>query len=476
MDRQRRILIVSYLFPPNGGIAVQRALSFAKYLPPLGWDVHVLKGRNASGPVQDPGLCRHIPSQVRLHSAFTPEIPFEFRHRVWKILSRSRNGKRTAKALCAFKEGSSPAPVSTPAGGPSLVARFARRILCPEPEILWTPFAFRKACGIIQREKIDTVLVTVPPFSILTVGTALKKRFPNIRLISDFRDEWLGFYLKDFEYQNSDYTRRRAEAIERESVEASDLVLAVTETSRETIRARYPKQPDRKFACLPNGYDPEVFEGFLPRPHEGSNIVVTHVGTVYKTASPKYYLDSLDALPEAIRGRFETRFVGRIAEDQRAVLEDRKSCIKIMGFMRQEQALRQIEETDFLLLTMTNEISLPGKLFEYLATGKRILALAAPDSEVARILAETRAGWCADPFDPEAVQAMLMRAFQERDQPASGPDWDQPASGPDWDRPVSGPDWEKIRRYERPQLAAELSELIEELSGERLPLAPSPVS
>jgi Glycosyltransferase Family 4 len=455
MDRQHRILIVSYLFPPNGGIAVQRALSFAKYLPPLGWDVHVLKGRNASGPVQDPGLCRHIPPQVRVHGAFTPEIPFEFRHRVWKILSRSRNGA------------SSPAPVSMSTGRPSLAARFARRIVCPEPEILWTPFAFRKACGIVQRERIGTVLVTVPPFSILTVGAAIKKRFPNIRLISDFRDEWLGFYLKDFEYQNSDYTRRRAEAIERESVEASDLVLSVTKTSLETIRARYPEQPERKFACLPNGYDPEVFEGFVPRPHEGSEIVVTHVGTVYKTASPKYYLDALDALAEAIRGRFETRFVGRIAEDQRAVLEDRKSCIKIMGFMRQEQALRQIEETDFLLLTMTNEISLPGKLFEYLATGKRILALAAPDSEVARILVETRAGWCADPFDPGAVRQMLLRAFQERDQRASGPDWDQPARGPDW---------EKIRRYERPRLAAELSELIERLIGERLPLAPSPVS
>jgi hypothetical protein len=132
--------------------------------------------------------------------------------------------------------------------------------------------------------------------------------------------------------------------------------------------------------------------------------------------------------------------------------------------MRQEQALRQIEETDFLLLTMTNEISLPGKLFEYLAAGKRILALAAPDSEVARILAETRAGCCADPFDSEAVQAMLLRATEERDTLVRG----------SW--PANGPDWDKIRRYERPRLAAELSGLIERLSGERLPLAPSPVS
>jgi glycosyltransferase involved in cell wall biosynthesis len=458
MDRQRRILIVSYLFPPDGGIAVQRALSFAKYLPPLGWDVHVLKGRNASGPVQDPGLCRHIPPQVQVHGAFTPEIPFEFRHRVWKILSRSRNGASSAAPVPAGGGQAHSECVVRANKKPTLAARVIRRILCPEPEILWTPFAVRKACRIIGREGIGTVLVTVPPFSILTVGTAIKRRFPHIRLISDFRDEWLKFYLRDFEYQNSEHTRRRAEEIERENVEASDLVLSVTKASLETIRARYPHQPDRKFACLPNGYDPETFAGFTPRKHSGARILITYTGTIYKTASPQFYLDALDALPAHIRDSFETRFVGRVANDQRAALVERESRIHILGFLPQQEALRQIEETDYLLLPWTDRISRPGKLYEYLATGKRILAVAPRDSEVARFLEETGAGWCADPFDPEAVKAMLLRAFQQRDQPASGPDWN------------------KIRRYERPRLAVELSELIEQLIGERLPLAPSPVS
>lgn len=112
--------------------------------------------------------------------------------------------------------------------------------------------------------------------------------------------------------------------------------------------------------------------------------------------------------------------------------------------MPQTEALRQIEETDFLLLTMTNEISLPGKLFEYMATGKPILALAAAGSEVHQILAETGSGWCADPFDPAAIQSMLQKAVQYREQAASHIRWD------------------KVRRYERPRLAAELAELIEE--------------
>jgi hypothetical protein len=73
-DFKPKLLIVSYLFPPNGGIAVQRALSLAKYLPENGFEVHVLKGRNAASPANDPSLLQHIPPSVRVHDAFTPEI------------------------------------------------------------------------------------------------------------------------------------------------------------------------------------------------------------------------------------------------------------------------------------------------------------------------------------------------------------------------------------------------------------------
>ena len=148
------------------------------------------------------------------------------------------------------------------------------------------------------------------------------------------------FYLKDFDFQNSPHTRRRAEEIERETVERSDLVVAVTESSLQEIRQRYPDQPDAKFVCLHNGYDPDVVTPFPPHRRADDKVIVMHVGTVYKTASPKYYLDALDALPEEIRSRFETRFIGRISEDLREVLQNRKSEIKLLGFMPQKQALQ----------------------------------------------------------------------------------------------------------------------------------------
>jgi len=428
----RRILLISYLFPPVGGIGVQRALSLAKYLPQCGFDVHVLKATNAGGPVYDPELTRQIPASVKVHEAFTPEIPFHIRQKLWARLTK---GKST-----------SPGTAGKPSGFSlkKLLTSTIKRILCPEPEILWVPFALRKARQIIKRHKIDIVMVTVPPFSALVVGTRLKREFPSLVLVSDFRDEWLSFYLKDFEFQNSAHTRRRAETIERETVEASDLVVAVNRSTCDVIRRRYPDQPERKFTVIPNGYDPEVFAGFAPNSHQSPHMRVTHVGTVYKTASPRFYFDALDALPAEIRARVETRFVGRVADSERALMEGRGSEVSFLGFIPQAEALKYMADTDYLLLTMTNDISVPGKVFEYMAAGKPILAIAAPGSEVDQILRETGAGLCAPPDDTEAIQAMLLRAVEA---------WRTGAN-------LLQGNGDSVRRYERPRLVAEYSTLM----------------
>jgi glycosyltransferase involved in cell wall biosynthesis len=438
-----KILLISYLFPPVGGIGVQRALSLAKYLPQCGFEVHVLKATNAGGPVYDPDLVRQIPPDVKVHEAFTPEIPFHIRQKLWTRLS---GGKAPAEPLNGSRPGFS---------WKKLATGTVKRILSPEPEILWAPFAFRKAQQIIKKHAIDFVIVTVPPFSALVVGTRLKRAFPSIVLVSDFRDEWLSFYLKDFEFQNSDHTRRRAEIIEREAVEASDLVVAVNRSSCDEIRNRYPQQSDGKFAVLPNGYDPQSFAGFVTRVNASPRMLVTHVGTVYKTASPRFYLDAVDALPEEIRSKIETRFVGRIADSEQAVLEGRKSNITSLGFMRQADALKYMEDTDFLLLTMTNDISVPGKLFEYMAAGKPILAITARGSEVDQILRETDAGLSAPPDDPEAMRRMLLSAFQS---------WRNGV-------PLGGGRQDSVRAYERPRLVEEYGTLMRNAAAERTKVA-----
>ena len=430
--RPRRLLIISYLFPPAGGVAVQRALSLAKYLPDCGCEVHVLRARNAAAPVQDPGLLRHIPASVTVHSAFTPELPFQFRQRIWRWFSRGGQA------------GAGQAGKPSKGGWKKWVTRLTRRILCPEPEVLWVPFALRKARRIVREHEIEAILVTAPPFSAFLVGNALKRQFPNLRLITDFRDSWLGFYAATFDFQNSDYLRRRSAKIERETVENSDYVVTVTHSIQAELRTRYAAQPEHKFIYIPNGYDPAVFAAFQARRHEGTKIVVTHLGTVYEASSPRSFLDSLKAMPEEIRNSFEVRFIGRVTDQERAALAGYGSLVRIMGFMPQAEALRQLEETDYALVVMTDAASLTGKLFEYLATRKPVLAISPDGGEIDRVLRATNCGWCSDTNDGPAIQAMIRKAYEMARSGAPGFE----------------PNWAAVREYERPRQAAQFAKLM----------------
>jgi glycosyltransferase involved in cell wall biosynthesis len=431
LSQSRKILIVTHVFPPAGGVPVQRPLSFAKYLPDSGFEVHVLTTRNGAAPVHDPGLLRHVPPAVKVHRTFTPEVPFGARKKVWSWISPTRNAD------------AAPAARSAGSGWKSWLSQAARRILSPDPEVVWVPFAVRRGTRLIERYGIGTILLTAPPFSVFLTGLALKRKFPHLTMVSDFRDEWLNFYLSTFEFHSSPQIRARAAETERATVESSSLVISVTPSIVDQIRERYPHLDANRFAHVPNGYDPDAFRDFRPRPHSTDKIVVTFTGTVYRSSSPRFYLDALDALPAAVRSRFETRFIGRVAGEERASLENRKSVVRTLGFMPQSEAFRALEETDFLLLTMTDASSLTGKLFEYLATGKPILAFAPTGGEIDAILKETGAGWCTDPFDPAAVERTLLAAASP-------------------EGPGLKPDRAAIERYQRPKIAAELARLIQE--------------
>src|SRR6476661_7066021 len=97
--QQRNLLLISYLFPPAGGVTVQRAISLARYLPAQGFKVHVLRASNAPSPVVDNSLLQRDHPDVTMHGAFTPELPFEFRHTIWRLLGSGKADASSAKGL-----------------------------------------------------------------------------------------------------------------------------------------------------------------------------------------------------------------------------------------------------------------------------------------------------------------------------------------------------------------------------------------
>jgi glycosyltransferase involved in cell wall biosynthesis len=416
---------------------VQRALSLARYLPRTGHELHVLCCRNPTVPTLDPGLVKQIPSEVSVDRTFSPELPFQVRQTLWRAFARPKTAAAASRP-----------EASSGGGGMKAALRNAvHRVFNPDPEIVWVPSAYFRARRIIREKGITTVIVTAPPFSSFLIGNRLKRNFPSLQLVADFRDDWFGYYLKQHEYNRGDLMARRARELERETVELADLVVNVTPTLAETMRQRYTDLPAGRFACVPNGFDPEAFAGFRPRPHGTSKIVVTLTGTVHPSSSVRPYFDALESLPEADRARFETRLIGRITPDEMRHLEGRKSSIRMFGFLPQAEAFRYVEETDYLLVSAMHGPALTGKLFEYLASGKPIFATTPPGGEVDRLLRETGAGWCAGQNDIPAIRALLERAIAAADHGA----------------PPLHVDREKVDRYSRVRLAAEYSRLIEEI-------------
>jgi glycosyltransferase involved in cell wall biosynthesis len=285
--------------------------------------------------------------------------------------------------------------------------------------------------------------VNSPPFSTLSIGIQLKRRFPAVKLITEIRDDWLGYYLTRLESETSETTRRLARRMERQAIELSDSVIAVTSSQMEHIQARYPEQPGSKFLCVANGYDPDPFRGFTRRRDGRGRMRITYLGSVYTNPvySPKTYLDVMDSLPEEIRSQIETRIVGRVALDAAPLFEGRRSPVEQLGFMPQEQAIRQLEEADYVLQIANDPTAHGGKMFDYIASGVPILAISPAGGEIDRLLKETRTGWCVDGKDPEAIRAMLLEAYRHFR---------------DGTRGLPEPDRDAVEQFSWPNLVAKL--------------------
>jgi hypothetical protein len=396
-------------------VGAPRAANFAKYLPEYVDRFYVLTVSNPATPLHDPALLEKISPRATVYRTYHPSVPYGVRDRIWKKLSPprfrpvSQNGSSSSplgKALKPLQWG---------------MREVIQRVLCPDAMVTWVPFAKRKAEEIILRHGIDTVVLNSPPYSSLFIGCHIKKRFPHIRLVTEIRDDWVGYYLVHFDASMTDYKRRLAASLEAEAIHLSDYVTAVTPAQRDAIRSRYPAEPAGKFFCVPNGYDPEQYSGFRRTPRRAAKMLVTYFGSVYTSVpySPVDYLETVDHFPPDIRDRIETRFIGRVALEAKPLLENRRHTITQLGFLPQHEAILRMQDSDYLLLVIGDPSSHAGKLFDYLATGIPILAITPDGGEAARILDNTRAGRRAPNGDRPQIARMILNALEDFDRGAN---------------------------------------------------------
>ena len=382
----KKVLVVTYYFPPSGGAGVQRWLKMLRHFPENGWDPIVLTPdpRQASYPQRDDTLVREIPKGLRVETTPTREV--------LSLLKRA-SGERSLPHS-GFSDTERPTLWQR-------MMRFVRgNFFLPDARRGWNRYAFRRAVELLEGDPdIKAVVTTSPPHSSQLVGLRLKRLFPQIAWVADLRDPWTDIY-----YMHRLYPTRLARwwnlRLEASVVCGADAVWTTCASTCRTLSARYPQAAGR-ISVLSNGYD----EGDFAEQAPGIQPYVTYIGTLTDPHDLEGFWPAFRSCP------YRLRFVGEAALEHH-IPHDLRERVELLPRVPHREAVRLMRQSTVLLLVtpQVEEASavVPGKLFEYLAAGRPILALTRTDSDAARILEQQRAGWVAGYNDTDRMARFLQ--------------------------------------------------------------------
>ena len=384
---RKRLLLVSYHFPPVGGAGVQRPVKFVKYLRRFGWDVSVLMAANPSVPVFDNSLLVDIPEETHLEKAHTWEPDYALKKNMG---NQNQTGQSSNNLL---------GPIKTACR--KMVKAGAGLLLQPDAQILWFPNALKAGKKLLRNLHHDAILATAPPYSNLILASKLKQKF-QLPLIADFRDEWdlSSKYLEN--HQQDALSNLIQTRLQKTVLRNSDAIVATTQASTQRLLDRaHQFGTDAIGRCIYNGFDRDDFE-FLDEPgqqiqkcdsHKRFRIIYT--GTLWNLTTVEPLVKSIEALqlenPDLL-SRLEFQFIGRKTPEQLAFLEriKRTKCTLITeDYCSHQEALKKMASADALCLLLSDvegaDRVAPAKLFEYLAVNREILSIT-PAGETAGIL------------------------------------------------------------------------------------------
>jgi glycosyltransferase involved in cell wall biosynthesis len=408
----KSVLVVAYHFPPLGGMASLRMARFAKYLPCHGWQPTILTARHDPARPRDLSLSRELPQDLRV--------------------LRTRAVRRPGAAIvrrCSrsyLKAGTSSSPaVDCQAGrSPRVVARrviavvkgrVKDAILFPDPQIGWVPFALLHGLQLLFSERPEVLMVTGPPWSALVAGASLS-RATGVPLVSDFRDP-----LADYAFRDTWCRAQRAFAarLERYVCETSRAILVVSPQMKEGLMRRHGDRVGGKITTVSNSFDPADFKNQGRAPRANCRFSIAYVGSFYRSISPTTFLQGLS---QFIRkqglspAEVVVTLVGQsgpevAAEVQGAGLQE---FVEVLGYVEHATALSIMRRAHVLTLIVPDgprtEAIVTGKVFEYLASGKPILALVPPGA--ARDLAlQSGSAVCVHPGAALAVSQALSQIY-----------------------------------------------------------------
>lgn len=406
----KKILIVTYYWPPSGGPGVQRWLKFVKYLPEFGWKPTIFIPENPSYPIIDETLEKEVSKDLEI-----------IKTKIWEPYQIAEFfGKENRK----FKAGQF--DVGKNQSWKSRLSIWVRgNFFIPDARVFWVKPSVEFLKKYLKENHFDAFVTTGPPHSLHLIGLELKKEFPNLKWIADFRDPWteISYYKHLKLTKSSDKKHRNLEA---KVFKTADITLATSFTDAENFR----KKGANSF-CITNGFDEDASTPLsmttqnpqtLKRSNTQTKFTLSYIGVLEQLRNPEILWKVLGELIKEnknFKDDFELKFVGRIDDKILEKIENSelKNSVKNLGYLSHSAANAEMRNSDLLLITnFPNETSkgiIPGKIFEYLQTGNQILSFGPKDGDVKKILEETNAGKHFSYDDSEPLKSFILEKYQD---------------------------------------------------------------
>lgn len=392
----KKICIVSYYWPPAGGPGVQRWLKFTQYLPDFDIKPYVYIPENPSYPIIDNSLEKEINPAVQIIKQ-----PIWEPYKIAEKFTKNNKNYKAGQFDSAKKQGIL-----------SQLSIFIRgNFFIPDARKFWVKPSLNFLKEYLTENQIDVLITTGPPHSLHLIGLGLKKELPDLKWIADFRDPWTQISYHT-QLKLTPFAKKKHQRLEKEVLSNADLVLSTSFTDRDNFK----KLGAKKVECITNGFDSEINTKIVST----EKFTLSYIGMLEVLRNPvklwKALIDMIDEIPE-FKENFELKFVGKISDDILNVLNKTslKENIVNKGYLSHQESVEEMLNSDILLITnFENEKSkgiIPGKLFEYMASGRTILSIGPKHSDVEIILKETESGQHFYHLEKDEIQAFLIREY-----------------------------------------------------------------
>jgi hypothetical protein len=385
----KNVLVISYYFPPLGMGSVLRPVKFVKYFPHFNWHPIVLTSTPKTYYARD----EYLLGEVR-----------EAGGEVYRTKGRKHNLLTAHKLKTLPNEGKR-----------MFFSKLKKVNKFPDPQVKWRKKALKLGAEIIEKEKIDIIYATAPPFTDLMVAAELKKKY-GMPLVVDYRDSWI--HSPDNFYPTNMHRFINMKK-EQEVLRAADETITINRRIKEYLIENYPGIKHTDINLIPHGFDQEDFDTASSQLPRTNKMRFTHAGSFYNLSSPKYFFEGLALAFKKRPGmsrKVEACFIGLLSkEDHKLILKNNLiESVYAPGYVNHKETIKYLLASDVLWFTIGkgrgDELISTVKLSEYFGARKPILACI-PEGVAKGSLRFHDAVKICEPDDPQAIADLLIEYF-----------------------------------------------------------------